>query len=128
TLVDTTLSQAHACQINRLHVVAQDLVAIQLARYVARTTAAATTTARSRSHHPRISGELTLNDPGPMADNVRARLVRTFLRDLARELTPAKILMIWDRLNFHRARLVQDFSSGGSTTLRTSSVSCSSRP
>jgi hypothetical protein len=46
---------------------------------------------------------------------IRAPEIVTFLKNLRRHLAPRKLLIIWDRLQAHRSRLVRDYvaSEGG---------------
>lgn len=50
---------------------------------------------------------------------VRASDLVTFLKDLRHHLAPRKMLIIWDRLQAHRSRLVRDYveSEGGGIKL-----------
>jgi hypothetical protein len=50
---------------------------------------------------------------------VRAPEIVAFLKNLKRHLAPRKLLIIWDRLQAHRSRLVRDYveSEGGDITL-----------
>jgi hypothetical protein len=50
---------------------------------------------------------------------IRAPEIVTFLKNLRRHLAPRKLLIIWDRLQAHRSRLVRDYvaSEGGGIKL-----------
>jgi DDE superfamily endonuclease len=50
---------------------------------------------------------------------VRAPEIVAFLKSLRRHLAPRKLLIIWDRLQAHRSRLVRDYvaSEGGGVQL-----------
>ena len=43
---------------------------------------------------------------------VRATDLVAFLKDLRRHLAPRKLLVVWDRLQAHRSRLVRDYVDG----------------